>query len=335
MSIASIPPHFEVQIKAELNTNGLGIPIIANHNVVNYVRLDMIPDENITSAKNSLHVAYGHTSHGSQITDGMTGLPAYKESLGCTIGLYDWNEGGTDGALDIDDYFAPGDLGNPDFSAWASYTEDYLEDVANIDVNVVMWSWCGEVSYATESDINLYLSLMSQLEIDYPTVHFVYMTGHTDGLGLDGNLHIRNEQIRDYCVENNKILYDFADIESYDPDMNYYGDKNCTDNCDYDSNDDNILDANWAIDWQNDHPDEWYSCGSAHSQPLNANMKAYAAWWLWATLSGWNTTEIPSPTTTWTPNPTPSNTANFAGIILLTISLTFVLSAIRIIKRRK
>jgi hypothetical protein len=32
----------------------------------------------------------------------------------------------------------------------------------------------------------------------------------------------------------------------------------------------------------------WYSCSSAHSQPLNANRKAYAAWWLWAVLAGWN-----------------------------------------------
>jgi len=33
---------------------------------------------------------------------------------------------------------------------------------------------------------------------------------------------------------------------------------------------------------------DWYRCGSAHSQPLNANRKAYAAWWLWARLAGWN-----------------------------------------------
>ena len=32
---------------------------------------------------------------------------------------------------------------------------------------------------------------------------------------------------------------------------------------------------------------DWYKCSSAHSQPLNANLKAYAAWWLWARLVGW------------------------------------------------
>jgi hypothetical protein len=33
---------------------------------------------------------------------------------------------------------------------------------------------------------------------------------------------------------------------------------------------------------------DWYDCSSAHSEPLNANMKAYAAWWLWARLAGWD-----------------------------------------------
>jgi hypothetical protein len=104
-----------------------------------------------------------------------------------------------------------------------------------------------------------------------------------------GNLHLRNQQIRDYCTANGKVLYDFYDIELYDPDGNYYGDKSVNDNCDYDSDGNGSLDANWAIDWQNSHIEnvDWYNCPSAHSQPLNANRKAYAAWWLWARIAGW------------------------------------------------
>ena len=52
---------------------------------------------------------------------------------------------------------------------------------------------------------------------------FVYMTGHTDGTGLDGTLHLRNQEIRNYCKANDKVLYDFEDIESYDPDGRYLG----------------------------------------------------------------------------------------------------------------
>ncbi len=240
-----------------------------------------VPLEGIEAAKRDLHIAYGHTSHGSQIVTGMTGLATFANAPhgGAT---YAWNDGGTSGALDLADAPFSGayDLGNPNFSAWATATRKYLDAPANADVNVVMWSWCGEVSYASQANITTYLTLMSGLEKDYPAVRFVYMTGHTDGSGLSGNLHVRNQQIRDYCEANGKILYDFEDIESYDPDGAYFGDRNVTDTCAYNG-------GNWAIEWQNAHTEgvDWYDCSSAHSQPLNANLKAYAAWWLWARLA--------------------------------------------------
>jgi hypothetical protein len=246
------------------------------------IKLNSIPAEWITKAKQDLHIAYGHTSHGSQLTGGMTGLIAFKGSQ------YSWNNGGTGGALDLHDYAMSGDLGNPDRTSWASRTRTYL--AANTDVNVIIWSWCGQVSSSTEADIITYLNLMQQLEADFPAVRFVYMTGHLDGTGLTGNLHLRNEQIRSFCRANNKILFDFADIETYNPDGIYFGDKRPNDACDYDSDNNGSADRNWAQDWQNSHTQnvDWYSCSSAHSEPLNANMKAYAAWWLWARLAGWS-----------------------------------------------
>jgi len=44
---------------------------------------------------------------------------------------------------------------------------------------------------------------------------------------------------------------------------------------------------NWATEWKNSHTEgaDWYSCGAAHSQPLNANMKAYTAWWLFVQIA--------------------------------------------------
>jgi hypothetical protein len=239
--------------------------------------LAAIPLERIGQAKADLHIAYGHTSHGSQVVTGMEGLIAFKGSQ------YTFNPMGTGGALDLRDtpFSGASDLGNPDRTAWAGATRTYLD--ANTDVNVVMWSWCGQVSAATAQDIDTYLGLMSALESDYPGVRFVYMTGHLDGTGLDGNLHLRNQQIRDYCAANGKILYDFADIESYDPDGVYFGDKHPTDNCDYDG-------GNWATEWQSSHTQnvDWYDCSPAHTQPLNGNLKAYAAWWLWARLAQWD-----------------------------------------------
>lgn len=68
-----------------------------------------------------------------------------------------------------------------------------------------------------------------------------------------------------------------------------------TDACNYDSDNDGTAeggesgptggDRNWAIDWQTDHPGGYWSCSSAHSQALNANRKAMAAWRLFAAIA--------------------------------------------------
>lgn len=251
--------------------------------IINHASTDLssIPLEWIEEAKDELHIAYGHTSHGSQITTGMTGLTGFASAPygGST---YTWNNGGVNGALDLRDtpFSGASDLGNPNRTAWANATRSYLN--SHPEINEIIWSWCGQAD-ATEEEIDLYLDLMNDLETDYPDVMFVYMTGHTNGSGLDGNLHQRNRQIRDYCEANGKILYDFEDIESYNPDGEYFGDLDVTDSCNYNG-------GNWAIEWQNSHTEgvDWYDCSSAHSEPLNANLKAYAAWWLWARLAGWD-----------------------------------------------
>jgi hypothetical protein len=258
-------------------------PIPTGEIIVDHTCCDIeaIPGSAIDSAKAKLVIAYGHTSHGSQLVTGMTGLFISEGPL------YEFNGDGSGGALELRDTPFSGayDLGNPDRTAWAAATRAELD--THPEINVIIWSWCGQVSDATEVDIETYLDLMNALEADYPNVQFVYMTGHLDGTGLAGNLHIRNEQIREYCRLHDKILYDFADIETYDPDGTYFGDKIPNDACDYDTNGDQTRDGNWAIEWQNANPDDWYDCVAAHTQPLNGNLKAYAAWHLWARLAGW------------------------------------------------
>ncbi len=255
--------------------------------------ITQIPESAINQAKADLHIGYGHTSHGSQITTGMTGLVAFANGGGKGLSLqtdiFAWNRGGTGGALDLreGDGYGSGDLDHDCgyYPNWVNETEAYLDNPDNNEINIIIWSWCGQAAgYSEAAMLSQYLEPMTQLENDYPNVTFVYMTCHLDGSGETGNLNLRNQQIRDYCSAHEKILYDFADIESYDPDgQTNYMPLYCDDACNYTG-------GNWAIDWQNSHTEgvDWYNCSAAHSQPLNGNQKAYTAWWLWARLAGWN-----------------------------------------------
>ena len=117
-------PYFQ---NANIKSSGTS-PIIANHAKCDLVRHDRIPESAILQAKQSLHIAYGHTSHGSQLITGMDALPAFKEGLGGTPGLYAWNDGPLAGALDINDYAFPNDVGYP---GWDNATRTYLDDPSN------------------------------------------------------------------------------------------------------------------------------------------------------------------------------------------------------------
>ena len=79
-----------------------------------------------------------------------------------------------------------------------------------------MWCWCGEVDTYTEAQMQAYLDAISLLESEYPNVVFIYRTQHAQTPDWFGyNRYLRNEQVRTFCRNNNKVLYDFADLDCW------------------------------------------------------------------------------------------------------------------------
>jgi len=242
--------------------------------------IDGLTDASVNFAKETLDIVYWHTSHGSQLVTGMDGMDAFYGNSG----LYTTSPAPSAGELKLVDSYTQ-DLGNPGLPEFEATTRDWLG--LHPETNVVMWSWCGQVAHSDEATIADYLARMSDLESDFPAVSFVYMTGHAFGSSWGGtreNLAARNGQIRAYCRNNGKYLYDFNDIESYDPDGTWFGDRFVTDECNYGTAED-VFTGNWASEWQAANPGLWWDCESAHSLPVNANMKARAAWHLFARIA--------------------------------------------------
>jgi len=242
----------------------------------NCTDLSRIPAYWIQQAKAQFNLHYAHTSHGSQI---VTGLQRLSSGAGGVVGTalqsgagnyrfyhdYCRVPSGQDGMRMMDgqqmDYCET--YVTPELYWESDFGMNTTRSVLNgFNVNVSLWAWCSQLDYYSRAEAQLYLDRMAQLESEYPHVTFIYMTGNAQSAEI--NRYERNQQIRDYCSHNNKILFDFADLDCW-----YQGEQH----------QENGIPM--------EHP-RYYGDEADHTTYASCENKARAFWWLMARLAGWD-----------------------------------------------
>ncbi len=286
---------------------------VADYTIAKESVLRRIPESALTQARDSLHIVYSGTSHSTQVMSGMAGLAQYKTGDDTKF-AFTYGGSSEAGKLDIHYRGASGtDLSHDglDGDGHTGYfrgTVAYLDAASHSDVNVVMWSWCSIEGHVVQRYLDnfdelteMYSAGGSKGRTANNAVTFVWMTGYARGSNSDdptaaNSPYNNHKAIVDHCRANGYFCLDYWSQDAYN-----YGDDSYKPT---ESGNANVQHYNWVQN--NTVGQDWFECrnwstgavdypahtddNSTYAQHLTGNRRAYAAWWIWARIAGWDGT---------------------------------------------